>query len=172
MLIIIFRKLDLQFETNQLESAYLDENIHHSLAIIVKSLNLLDKIPYCLNEIQIEMQNQLKKIVEKSTQYVKDYFDGSADGKIALKELIQIIFDQFRDIAQVHTIFLTLLNRIGGKFIPYTINFYWEQVQNVLQSFLNDYLDIQNPSSDIEINQIISSNNDISMYFSRRKPPK
>lgn len=100
---------------------------------------------------------------------MRDYTEGG-DGKVALKELIQIVFEQFKDIAHVQSIFLTYLNRIGGNFKPYSINYYWEQVQNVLESFLNDYLDIQNRPMDIEVNEI-ASNNDISVYFSRRKAP-
>lgn len=82
-----------------------------------------------------EMQQSLLHIVERTTQYVKEYVNG-IDPKLALKELVQILFDQFKEVADSHQFFLRCIERaskahkIDMKF--YSIQSYWVQVQNVV----------------------------------------
>ncbi|CAG9772580.1 unnamed protein product [Ceutorhynchus assimilis] len=155
-----------------LDSLNIDENHRHYVAILVKSLCLLEKLPYALDEIVREMQISLSHIIQKSTQHVIDFADANVDSKLALKELINILFDQFKEIADSHQIFLKWVEKgIKSHNIdlkPYNLQYYWSQVQEVLQIFLNDYLDLQNMSSDLQISNVVN-NGDISAYFSRKK---
>ncbi|ENN82092.1 hypothetical protein YQE_01525, partial [Dendroctonus ponderosae] len=154
-----------------LENLNIDENNRQYVSILVKSLCLLEKLPYTLDELVREMQASLTHIIQKSTQHVIDYAE-NVDSKLALKELINILFDQFKEIADSHLIFLKWvdkgikIHRINLK--PYGLQYYWSQVQEVLQIFLNDYLDLQNMSTALQTDKTVESG-DISAYFSRRK---
>lgn len=81
------------------------------------------------------MQASLTHIIQKSTQHVIDYAE-NVDSKLALKELINILFDQFKEIADSHLIFLKWVDkgikkhRINLK--PYGLQYYWSQVQEVV----------------------------------------
>ncbi|KAL1506092.1 hypothetical protein ABEB36_005520 [Hypothenemus hampei] len=149
----------------------IDETNRNYIAILVKSLCLLDKLPFALDELIREMQISLTHVIQKSTQHVIDFAE-NIDSKLALKELINILFDQFKEIADSHTQFLKWVeiginsHKIDLK--PYNLQYYWFQVQEILQTFLNDYLDMQNMSTDLQINNV-TNNGDISAYFSRRK---
>ncbi|XP_017776973.1 PREDICTED: exocyst complex component 4 [Nicrophorus vespilloides] len=150
----------------------------HFMAILVKSLALLEKIPFSVNELQTEMQNELMHIVQKTTHHIYDYNSlQSVDTKTkysALVELVQTIFDQFKQIGQAHIIVLDHFSKASKchnvDVNLYSIKNYWAQVQGVLQLMLNDYLDIQNITSDPQLNDSFTNPNDISSYFSRRKP--
>lgn len=143
------------------------------------------------------MHLSLLQIVEKTTHHIKDYVEG-VETKLILKELTQILFDQFKEVADAHQTFLRCIEKASKahkfEMNSYDIQFLWSQVQDVvsescinifnlrfkmfiklyfllqLQSFLTDYLDIQNMSSDLQISDIIDTN-DLSIYFSRRKQP-
>ncbi|KAJ8933686.1 hypothetical protein NQ318_008404, partial [Aromia moschata] len=120
-----------------------------------------------------EMQLSLLHIIEKTTQHVKDYADG-IEPKLALKELVQILFDQFKEVADAHQLLLSCIDKAckahNVEVKSYNIQFYWSQVQVVLPSFLSDYLDIQNMNSELQMTEVVDTN-DISTYFSRRKQP-
>ncbi|KAF7281690.1 hypothetical protein GWI33_004410 [Rhynchophorus ferrugineus] len=154
-----------------LDNINIEENHRHYVAILVKSLCLLGKLPYAIDELVKEMQVSLTHIIQKSTQHVIDYAE-NVESKTALKELVNILFDQFKEIADSHQIFLKWVDKgIHSHKIdlkPYSMQYYWSQVQEVLQIFLNDYLDLQNMSTDLQINNAVD-NGDISAYFSRRK---
>lgn len=152
------------------------------------------KSDFFFQDIKQEMHLTLLQIVEKTTHHIKEYVEG-ADSKMILKELVQILFEQYREIANAHQTFLKYLEKACKahkvEVNSYDIHFYWSQVQNVvskglklfrlflkkcdlfcfqLQSFLTDYLDIQSMSSDLQISDI-NDTKDISIYFSRRKQP-
>ncbi|XP_030764843.1 exocyst complex component 4 [Sitophilus oryzae] len=154
-----------------LDNINIEENHRHYVAILVKSLCLLGKLPYATDELVREMQASLSYIIQKSTQHVIDYAE-NVDSKLALKELVNILFDQFKEIADSHQIFLKWVDKgikcHGIELKPYGMQYYWSQVQEVLQVFLNDYLDLQNMSTDLQISNVAEPG-DVSTYFSRRK---
>lgn len=163
------------FNMNEdLDSLNIDDSHRDYVAILVKSLCLLDKLPYALDELVREMQMSLSHIIQKSTHHVIDFAD-NLDLKLALKELIHVLFDQFKEVADMHQKCLKWvdkgikLHKIDLK--PYNIQYYWSQVQEVLQIFLSDYLDLQNLSNNLQVdnNASTSGSGDISAYFSRRK---
>lgn len=91
-------------------------------------------------------------------------------------ELVQILFEQFKNVAQAHSVLLNNFARAARAHNVdlklYDINFYWTQVQAVLQSLLNDYLDVQNVSAESQLNTEFTNTSDISSFFSRRKPQR
>lgn len=112
------------------------------------------------------------QIVQRSTQHVKNYVDSQNNNKVALKDLFQILFDQFKEVAQAHLIFLNCLDKASKahnlSLNTYNMFFYWNKVQTVMQLLLMDYLDVQNTSSDLQISSTAEVS-DINSYFSRRK---
>lgn len=81
------------------------------------------------------MHLSLLQIVEKTTLHVKDYVEG-IDSKVILKELIQILFDQFKEVGEAHQTFLKFVEK-GSRahkieIDSYDNHFFWSQVQNVV----------------------------------------
>lgn len=152
----------------------------HFMAILVKCLALLDKLPTAIDSIKHEMQNELLLIVHRTTLHVNDFmnFQSSAEVKNQMKqnallELVQTLFEQFRSIAQAHAKLLGHLTRAVEKYNVetnlYDMKEFWLKVQDVLQLLLTDYLDIQNLSPDSQLSMVYNDSNDVSSYFSRRK---
>jgi exocyst complex component 4 len=153
-----------------------EENSFHFIVILIKCLALLDKLPFAVNKIKDEMQVFLLAIVQRTTQHIKDFsgLQTEVDYKHSLKELVQTLFDQFKEIAEAHAHFSRNVEEAakvhGTQVKTYTVQFYWAQVQCVLEAFLNEYLDVQNISSDAQV-MTTSDVNDLSSYFGRRKQP-
>lgn len=91
-----------------------------------------------------------------------------------LVELMQMLFEQFKCVAQAHAVLLSNISRAAKAHNVdlklYDINFFWMQVQAVFQSLLNDYLDVQNISAESQLLSSDTSTSDVSSFFSRRKP--
>lgn len=91
-------------------------------------------------------------IVYRTTQHVSDFRnfqneDGN-EGKQQLVELVQILFEQFKAIAQMQSIFLKYLSKAkkahNDQLQLYDINFYWTQVQNIVCIYFRKFLEIFN----------------------------
>ncbi|XP_072398045.1 exocyst complex component 4 [Diabrotica undecimpunctata] len=155
----------------KLEVVNPEENRSNFIAILVKSLCLLDKLPYAVKEVMQEMLLSLTQIVERTTNNIKNLVD-VGDQRLILKELVQILFEQYKEVADSHYVFMTCVEQ-AKKAHKLEINcydtvYFWSQVQVVMQSFVSDYLDIQYMSSDMQLSDM-NNVNDISSYFSRRK---
>lgn len=81
------------------------------------------------------MHLSLFQILDKTTYHIKDFIEG-VESKVILKELIQILFDQYKEVAEAHQTFLKCVEKASKahKIVldPYNIHFYWLQVQNVV----------------------------------------
>ncbi|KAF5304349.1 hypothetical protein FQA39_LY09728 [Lamprigera yunnana] len=164
-------------EDLELEDAEVDSS--KFMAIVIKCLVLLDKLPFAIDKIKVEMQSELLSIIQRTTIYINDYSgiqmtnESKQTKQNALLELVLTLFEQFKEVAQAHSNLLKHLERateahqINDKL--YDINVFWSQVQAVLQLLLNDYLDIQNITNESQLAENFSNPNDISSYFSRRK---
>ncbi|KAB0800327.1 hypothetical protein PPYR_06067 [Photinus pyralis] len=147
------------------------------MGILVKCLMLLDKLPFAVDKLKMEMQSELLTIVQRTTIYINDYSAIQSDIKQtkqnALLELMLTLFEQFKEVGEAHALLLTHLIRAAeGHAVPvkvYDMSLFWAQVQSVLQLLLNDYLDIQNISNESQLVDNFTDPNDISSYFSRRK---
>uniref|UniRef100_A0A6P7H4L5 Exocyst complex component Sec8 n=1 Tax=Diabrotica virgifera virgifera TaxID=50390 RepID=A0A6P7H4L5_DIAVI len=155
----------------KLEIVNPEENRSNFIAILVKSLCLLDKLPYAVKEVMQEMQLSLTQIVERTTNNIKNLVD-VGDQRLILKELVQILFEQYKEVADSHYVFMTCVEQAKKahklEINSYDTVYFWSQVQVVMQSFVSDYLDIQYMSSDMQLSDM-NNVNDISSYFSRRK---
>ncbi|RZC35473.1 exocyst complex component 4 [Asbolus verrucosus] len=137
-----------------------EENSFHFIVILIKCLALLDKLPFAVNRIKDEMQVFLLAIIQRTTQHIKDFagLQNEVDYKQALKELVQTLFLQFKEVAEANAVFLQNVEEAAKAH------------NTQLEGFLNEYLDIQNISSD---SPVINTTDvtDLSSYFGRRKQP-
>lgn len=82
------------------------------------------------------MHLPLLQIVGKTTQHLKEYVE-NIDSKLLLKELIQILFDQYKEVAEAHKTFLKYVKKActvhNINVTCYDIDYYWSQVQNVVR---------------------------------------
>lgn len=83
------------------------------------------------------MQIFLLGIVQRTTQHIKDFgIVQENDNKQALKELIQTLFEQFKEIAEANSFFLKNVEdaaKVHNRQVQtYNIQFYWTQVQCVV----------------------------------------
>ncbi|KAK4881071.1 hypothetical protein RN001_004390 [Aquatica leii] len=164
-------------EDLELEDAEADSS--KFMAILVKCLALLDKLPFAVDKIKVEMQNELLTIIKRTTIYINDYSaipimnDTKQAKQNALLELMLTLFDQLKEVARAHAVLLKHLGRAAEahqiSIKLYDMNVFWAQVQAVLQLLLNDYLDIQNVTSESQLADNFNNPNDISSFFSRRK---
>jgi exocyst complex component 4 len=119
-----------------------EENSFHFIVILIKCLALLDKLPFAVNRIKDEMQVFLLAIVQRTTQHIKDFsgLQTEVDYKHSLKELVQTLFDQFKEIAEAHAHFSRNVEEAakvhGTQVKTYTVQFYWAQVQCVVSVML------------------------------------
>lgn len=86
------------------------------------------------------MQNSLMQIIYRTTQHVSDFRnfpneDGN-EGKQQLVELVQLLFEQFKSVAQMQSILLKYFAKAqkahNVQLQLYDMNFYWTQVQNIV----------------------------------------
>lgn len=81
------------------------------------------------------MHLSLLQIIEKTTHQIKDHVEG-VDSKVILKELIQILFDQCKEVSEAHKTFLKYVDNASKAHRidvnSYDVQFYWSQVQNVV----------------------------------------
>lgn len=137
LLIVVFR-LDNFNVVEDLSAPNPEENSYHFIVILIKCLALLDKLPFAVNRIKEEMQVFLLGIIQRTTQHIKDFagLQTETDYKQALKELVQTLFDQFKEIAEAQTIFLKNVEEAAkvhkNQVNTYNIQFYWTQVQSVV----------------------------------------
>ncbi|EEZ97195.1 Exocyst complex component 4-like Protein [Tribolium castaneum] len=170
------QKLDNFNVVEDLTTANPEENSYHFIVILIKCLALLDKLPFAVSRIKEEMQVFLLGIIQRSTQHIKDFagLQTETDYKQALKELVQTLFEQFKEVAEAQLVFLRNVEEAAKvhntQVSTYSIQFYWTQVQSVLEIFLNEYLDVQNTSTESHVSNK-SDANDLSSYFGRRKQP-
>lgn len=83
------------------------------------------------------MQNSLMHIIYRTTQHVSDFRnfqnEDSNEGKQQLLvELVQMLFEQFKAVAQMHSVLLKCFAKADKSLQLYDMNFYWIQVQNVV----------------------------------------
>lgn len=93
------------------------------------------------------MQNSLMQIVYRTTQHVNDFRNfqnednGGGEGKQQLVELVQMLFEQFKAVAQMQSILLKYFAKAqkahNVKLELYDMNFYWTQVQNIVRKINN-----------------------------------
>lgn len=88
------------------------------------------------------MQTSLLNIIQRTTQHVKDYAmfqsdEGNKESRqAALIEVVKMLFEQFKCVAQAHLLLLKNFMRASKthkvELQLYDTNFFWSQVQIVV----------------------------------------
>jgi len=110
--------ISLPQQTIEDQSMDPDGNPLAFLAILIQSLALLKKLPEAIELLRIRIKPGLLAIVHRASQQVADsaYMEGEDLGQVQqpqfLLELLELIFKQFRIVAQVHAVILANIQRI------------------------------------------------------------
>ncbi|GAB1604300.1 exocyst complex component 4-like [Argonauta hians] len=164
-----------------------EENLSHFIAILVESLFLLKKLPEAVEAVKMRIQPELMAIVSRASEQIVESSCHRGDSLANehqpryLLQLLQLVFQQFRCVANTHQLVLNNLHRIVASGAPvrsdqllYDMADIWSKIQAVLQLLLSDYLDIQNSASSRQNapSNFDEPNTDIGMYFTKKKPTK
>ncbi|XP_055384400.1 exocyst complex component 4 isoform X2 [Condylostylus longicornis] len=149
------------------------------ISIIVECFAMLEKVPDSIETIRVQIQNQLLEIVRVTTNQMISLnlpsIHGTASELHPLLALLEVIFKQFKAVAQTHSLLLKNILNVTQRYSVqgcgnYDLPDFWHQAQSVLQLLLTDYLDIQNASSEeTSQNNFNESNSNINSFFLRRK---
>ncbi|KAK6635581.1 hypothetical protein RUM44_000835 [Polyplax serrata] len=183
--------MDHDFQNIQEDVDDLDreERLQHFSAIIAECLGLLQKLP--VEAIKSQIHGELLGIVSNTTKSLLESnqavptiaisHDGSrqvdSHSKQLLLELLDIIFDQFRKVAEGHSIVLKYFAKTADKYKLdvklYEMADVWSKIQAVLQGLLTDYLDVEKMTGDsLQPPSYSDTATDISSYFSKKKPQR
>lgn len=95
------------------------------------------------------MQLSLTQIIERTTNNIKNLVDLN-DQKAILKELVQILFEQYKEVADCHYVFMMCVEQAkkahNVEVNSYDTQYFWSQVQTVvsLMNILNYFENLYN----------------------------
>nr|XP_019947928.1 PREDICTED: exocyst complex component 4 [Paralichthys olivaceus] len=179
-------------ELNQADLPEVDpeENSAEFMGILIKALAKLKKIPETIKAIMERLEPELKQIVKRSTTQIADH--AYQRGEILaqefqprlLLELLELLFDKFKAVAQAHSVVLAHLQQIAvqcpGRAHEEGIKLYEQadvsaKIQTVLQVLLMEYLDVKNSRSATEPSAQLSyasTGSEFAAFFSKKKPQR
>uniref|UniRef100_A0A672ZWD8 Exocyst complex component Sec8 n=1 Tax=Sphaeramia orbicularis TaxID=375764 RepID=A0A672ZWD8_9TELE len=179
-------------ELNQADPPEVDpeENSAEFMGILIKALAKLKKIPETIKAIMERLEPELKQIVKRSTTQIADhaYQRGENLGQESqprlLLELLELLFDKFKAVAQAHSVVLAHLQQIAvqcpGGAQEEGIKLYDQadvsaKIQTVLQVLLMEYLDVKNSRSATEPSAQLSyasTGSEFAAFFAKKKPQR
>uniref|UniRef100_A0A8C2Z9X6 Exocyst complex component Sec8 n=1 Tax=Cyclopterus lumpus TaxID=8103 RepID=A0A8C2Z9X6_CYCLU len=186
---------ELQLEVRDLNQADLpevdpEENSAEFMGILIKALAKLKKIPETIKAIMERLEPELKQIVKRSTTQIADHAYQRGENLAQesqprlLLDLLELLFDKFKAVAQAHSVVLAHLQRIavqctGGAYEE-GIKLYEQadvsaKIQTVLQVLLMEYLDVKNSRSATEPSAQLSyasTGSEFAAFFSKKKPQR
>uniref|UniRef100_A0A3P8VFX6 Exocyst complex component Sec8 n=1 Tax=Cynoglossus semilaevis TaxID=244447 RepID=A0A3P8VFX6_CYNSE len=136
-----------------------EENSAEFMGILIKALAKLKKIPETIKAIMERLEPELKQIVKRSTTQIADHAYQRGENLAQesqsrlLLELLELLFDKFKAVAQAHSVVLSHLQQIAvqcrGGAQEEDIKLYEQadvsaKIQAVLQVLLMEYLDVKN----------------------------
>lgn len=161
------------------------------ISSLIESLFVLRKIPEAAEAIKMRMHPQLIAIVARASNQVADSLGNQGENLMLqyqprqLLELLEIIFAQFRCVANIHKVVLQNLHKViqeksekSGVFIRseymYTMQDVWSKIQAVLQLLLSEYLDVRNTEKSRQQapSHFDEPNMDIGMFFAKKRQQK
>ncbi|XP_053719677.1 exocyst complex component 4 isoform X2 [Synchiropus splendidus] len=167
-----------------------EENSAEFMGILIKALAKLKKIPETINAIMERLEPELKQIVKRSTTQIADhaYQRGESLAQESqprlLLELLELLFDKFKAVAQAHGVVLAHLQQIAGQ-CPGSaheegIKLYEQadvsaKIQTVLQVLLMEYLDVKNSRSTTEQSAQLSyasTGSEFAAFFAKKRPQR
>uniref|UniRef100_A0A8D0AWX0 Exocyst complex component Sec8 n=1 Tax=Sander lucioperca TaxID=283035 RepID=A0A8D0AWX0_SANLU len=179
-------------ELNQAELSEVDpeENSAEFMGILIKALAKLKKIPETIKAIMERLEPELKQIVKRSTTQIADHAYQRGENLAQeskprlLLELLELLFDKFKAVAQAHSVVLTHLHQIAvqcqGGAHNEGIKLYEQadvsaKIQTVLQVLLMEYLDVKNSRSATEPSAQLSyasTGSEFAAFFAKKKPQR
>uniref|UniRef100_A0A8D0AYA8 Exocyst complex component Sec8 n=1 Tax=Sander lucioperca TaxID=283035 RepID=A0A8D0AYA8_SANLU len=177
---------------NQAELSEVDpeENSAEFMGILIKALAKLKKIPETIKAIMERLEPELKQIVKRSTTQIADHAYQRGENLAQeskprlLLELLELLFDKFKAVAQAHSVVLTHLHQIAvqcqGGAHNEGIKLYEQadvsaKIQTVLQVLLMEYLDVKNSRSATEPSAQLSyasTGSEFAAFFAKKKPQR
>uniref|UniRef100_A0A672GYU8 Exocyst complex component Sec8 n=1 Tax=Salarias fasciatus TaxID=181472 RepID=A0A672GYU8_SALFA len=191
-------------ELNQADLPEVDpeENSAEFMGILIRALAKLKKLPETIKAIMERLEPELKQIVKRSTTQIADHAYQRGENLLTvssppstpnllsgslcrlLLELLELLFDKFKAVAQAHSVVLahlqqTALQRPGGAYEE-DIRLYEQadvsaKIQAVLQVLLMEYLDVKNSRSATEPSAQLSyasTGSEFAAFFAKKKPQR
>ncbi|XP_052228593.1 exocyst complex component 4-like isoform X2 [Dreissena polymorpha] len=172
------------------DDTHVEDDPQKLISSLLESLYILNKTPEAAEAIKMRMHQELIAIVARASHQLVD--SGSPGENLMgqflprqLSDLLDIIFRQFRSVANIHDVVLANLRKImhekaeqSGVYIKpesmYTKRDVWSKIQAVTELLLNEYLDVRNT---VKSRQQAPSNYeeatmDIGTYFTKKKTQK
>uniref|UniRef100_A0A8C6P6F9 Exocyst complex component Sec8 n=1 Tax=Nothobranchius furzeri TaxID=105023 RepID=A0A8C6P6F9_NOTFU len=165
-------------------------SVTFSSFIFFKALAKLKKLPETIKAIMERLEPELKQIVKRSTTQIADhaYQRGESLAQESqprlLLELLELLFDKFKAVAQAHSVVLAHMQQIavhgpGGKHEE-DIKLYEQadvsaKIQAVLQVLLMEYLDVKNSRSSSEPSAQLayaSTGSEFAAFFAKKRPQR
>lgn len=186
---------ELQQDVRELSLAELpevdpEENSAEFMGILIKALAKLKKIPDTIKAIMERLEPELKQIVKRSTTQIADlaYQRGESlaleSQPRLLLELLELLFEKFKAVAQAHSVVLAHLQQIVVQSPSGAheegIKLYEQadvsaKIQTVLQVLLMEYLDVKNSRSATEPSAQLSypsTGSEFAAFFAKKKPQR
>ncbi|XP_029017580.1 exocyst complex component 4 isoform X1 [Betta splendens] len=176
---------DVQAELSEIDP---EENSAKFMGILIKALAKLKKIPETIKAIMEHLEPELKQIVKRSTTQIADHAYQRGENLAQeskprlLLELLELLFDKFKAVAQAHSVVLAHLQEIAVRCPsgPHEegIKLYEQadvsaKIQTVLQVLLMEYLDVKNSRSATEPSAQLSyasTGSEFAAFFAKKKP--
>ncbi|XP_013860253.1 exocyst complex component 4 [Austrofundulus limnaeus] len=186
---------ELQQDIRELSQADLsevdpEENSAEFMGILIKALAKLNKLPQTVKAIMDRLEPELKQIVKRSTTQIADHAYQRGENLAQesqprlLLELLELLFDKFKAVAQAHSIVLAHMQQIklqGSSGTPEEDIKLYEQadvsakIQTVLQVLLMEYLDVKNSRSATEPSAQLSyasTGSEFAAFFAKKRPQR
>uniref|UniRef100_A0A3P8R5V6 Exocyst complex component Sec8 n=1 Tax=Astatotilapia calliptera TaxID=8154 RepID=A0A3P8R5V6_ASTCA len=163
-----------------------EENSAEFMGILIRALAKLKKLPETIKAIMERLEPELKQIVKRSTTQIADHAYQRGENLAQesqprlLLELLELLFDKFKAVAQAHSVVLTHLKHIGVQAQEEGIKLYEQadvsaKIQTVLQVLLMEYLDVKNSRSATEPSaqhSYASTGSEFAAFFAKKKPQR
>uniref|UniRef100_A0A8C6UMN5 Exocyst complex component Sec8 n=1 Tax=Neogobius melanostomus TaxID=47308 RepID=A0A8C6UMN5_9GOBI len=156
----------------------------------LKALAKLKKIPETIKAIMERLEPELKQIVKRSTTQIADHAYQRGENLAQqsqprlLLELLELLFDKFKAVAQAHNVVRSHLQQIAAQCPRGAqeegIKLYDQadvsaKIQTVLQVLLMEYLDVKNSRSTTETSAQLSyarTGSEFAAFFAKKKPQR
>ncbi|KAL8567914.1 hypothetical protein ACOMHN_059036 [Nucella lapillus] len=160
------------------------ENLAHFISILTESLFVLRKLPEAVEITKLRIEPELLSLVAKATQQVAESMGQQSDSLASqseprhLLDLLQLIFQHFRSVANTHQTVLNNVRRLTSPSmalhsqVVYDMKDVWSNIQAVLQVLLSEYLDVRNTLSSRQQapSDFDEPSMDIGLYFGKKRP--
>uniref|UniRef100_A0A8C5ETH0 Exocyst complex component Sec8 n=1 Tax=Gouania willdenowi TaxID=441366 RepID=A0A8C5ETH0_GOUWI len=177
-------------EQTELPEVDPEENSAEFMGILIKALAKLKKLPETIKAIMERLEPELKQIIKRSTTQIADHAYQKTESLAQesqprqLLELLELLFDKFKAVAQAHSVVLSHLQQIAAQqpvgAHEEDIKLYEQadvsaKIQTVLQVLLMEYLDVKNSRNASEPSAQLSyasTGSEFAAFFAKKRPQR